>query len=387
MNGRPGYALDKTPAPGEVNLTNWQDPPWNAWGFSHITELVPTAVISRDTSVVATGLKPLDWIDVAELHRGIDATHTRALVVLADGRLVGEWYGEGMSASSRHTLMSVSKSLCGLLFGRLIGQGLIADDARIGTLVPRLKDSAFGEATIRQALDMQVSVDYDETYHDPQAHVAQQDRVAGWRPRKGGDPVDTYEFLTGLRAAGPHGRKLQYCSATTDALAWVVESVTGARYHEVLSAELWSRIAPESDAVITVDQGGFAFANGGIACAARDLARVGQLMLDRGAVDGRQVVPEAWVESTLAGGGLEAAGGSTFQAVHPGGSYVNQWWVTGDSQGAVYGAGIHGQYLWVDPSARVVVAKFAAQPEAVSLSALERNSEFLRWLVACSPTR
>jgi CubicO group peptidase (beta-lactamase class C family) len=292
-----------------------------------------------------------------------------------------------MTASSKHTLMSVSKSLCGLLIGRLIGQGLMAEDARIGEMVPRLKDSAFGEATIRQALDMQVSVVYDETYHDPAAQVAQQDRVAGWRPRNSDDPADTYEFLTGLQAAGRHGQRLQYCSATTDALAWAVESVTGSRYHEVLSSELWSRMAPEADAVITVDQGGFSFANGGIACTARDLAQVGQLMLDRGAVGGRQVVPESWVDSTLAGGNKAAAAGSAFQAVHPGGSYLNQWWVTGDVQGAVYGAGIHGQYLWVDPSARVVIAKFAAQPEAFSPAALVRNSEFLRWLVAGSPTR
>lgn len=133
---------------------------------------------------------------------------------------------------------------------------------------------------------------------------------------------------------------------------------------------------------MTVDPGGFAFANGGIACTTRDLARLGQLVLDRGAVGGRQVVPEAFVADLLGGGDADAASGSHFQMVHPRGSYRSQWWVTGDDHGTVYGAGIHGQFLWVDPTAEVVVAKFGAHPDAVSTEALRQNCELLRRLVA-----
>ena len=184
----------------------------------------------------------------------------------AAGSSSASWYGPGMGPSSRHTLMSVSKSVCGLLIGQLLAEGLLTEDSLIGDLVPRLKESAFRDATIRDALDMQVAVVYDETYHDPAAHVAQQDRVAGWRPRLQGDPADTYDFLTTLQPAGHHGERLQYCSATTDVLAWVVEAVTGERYHHVMSTRLWSRLPTQYDASITVDPGGFAFANGGLAC-------------------------------------------------------------------------------------------------------------------------
>ncbi len=368
------------PAPGEVTLHNWQDPPWNIWGLDHLTELVPTAIIGTAATRDASILRPLEGLPAEECGERVAATWARSLVVLKDGRLAGEWYGEGFRPSTRHTLMSVSKSLCGLLVARLIGQGLLRPGDPIGAIVPRLKDTAYGGATVQQALDMQVAVHYDETYHDPAAHVAQQDRVAGWRPPMSGDPADTYEFLTTLRPAGHHGVHLQYCSATTDALAWVVEQVTGTRYHEAMSAEIWSRLGTEHDAVVTVDTGGFAFANGGIACTTRDLARVGQLMLDGGAVAGEQVVPESFVAATFAGGSTDAAAGSIFQSVHPGGSYLNQWWATGDDVQAIYGAGIHGQYLWVDPVRRVVIAKFGASPEATSRELLEANSLFLRRL-------
>jgi len=377
----PGYGLDSAFAPGEVNLSNWQDPPWNTWGFGHISEIVPTAVVSR----VAAADDVADTVLVAStapaFREFAEATAARSVVVLKRGRLLGEWYGPGMAPTSRHTLMSVSKSVCGLLIGQLIGQGLLEETSQIGSIVPRLKESAFKDATIRDALDMKVAVEYDETYHDPSAHVAQQDRVAGWRPRLDGDPADTYEFLSTLRPAGLHGRRFQYCSATTDALAWVVEAVTRQRYHQVLSAQLWSRLPTQDDADITVDSGGFAFANGGVACTTRDLARLGQLLLDRGSVKGRQVVPESFVADILAGGDRGAAAGSHFQAVHSRGSYRSQWWVTGDEHGVVYGAGIHGQYLWVDPFEEVVVAKFGAHPQAVSEQALRDNSAFMRWLV------
>lgn len=380
MSRTPGQYMAEI-AREEVNIGNWQDPPWNTWGFAHITELVPTAVVSRVGPAAATVQTPLSCAADPAFVEFVETTAARAVVVLRRGSLVGEWYGAGMGPGARHTLMSVSKSLCGLVVGRLIGQGVLSETSVIGDLVPRLKDSAFRDATIRDALDMKVAVDYDETYHDPSAHVAQQDRVAGWRPRHPGDPVDTYEFLTLLRPAGPHGRRLQYCSATTDALAWAIEAVTGQRYHEVLSSELWSQLSPQDDAGITVDQGGFAFANGGVVCTARDLARLGQLMLDRGTVNGRQVVPEAFIADIMSGGDHQAAAGSHFQAVHPHGSYRSQWWVTGDDHRAVYGAGIHGQYLWVDPHAEVVVAKFGAHPEAVSAESLRQNSAFMRWIV------
>lgn len=382
MSVTPGCGVDGAFAPGEVNLSNWQDPPWNVWGFGHISEIVPTAIVSRVAEaddVASVALRCAAEPTFMELAQ---ATAARSVVVLRHGRVIGEWYGPGMGPTSRHTLMSVSKSMCGLLVGQLIGQGFLRETSVIGDLVPRLKESAFGNATIRDALDMRVAVEYDETYHDPAAHVAQQDRVAGWRPRLPGDPVDTYEFLTSLRPAGPHGQRLQYCSATTDALAWVIESVTGQRYHQVLSARLWSRLHTQDDAGITVDPGGFAFANGGIACTTRDMAQFGQLLLDRGAVEGQQVVPEAFVADLMAGGDTGAARGSHFQAVHPSGSYRSQWWVTGDDHGVVYGAGIHGQYLWVDPVAETVVAKFGAHPEAVSREALRHNSALMRWLVS-----
>ena len=179
--------------------------------------------------------------------------------------VVDERYLGTARPADRHLLMSVSKSLCALVVGQLVGRGLVDPAATVAAYVPELAGGPTATATVQQVLDMTASVEYSEDYHNVAAHVHQQDRVAGWRPRLAGDPADTYEFLTTLRQAGEHGQVFQYCSASTDVLAWVVENATGRRYADVLSSELWSRLGCTEDATITVDPGGFAFANGGVA--------------------------------------------------------------------------------------------------------------------------
>ena len=93
--------------------------------------------------------------------------------------------------------------------------------------------------------DMTAAVDFDESYADPDSHVQAQDRAAGWRPRRLDDPSDGYTFLRSLRGGSEHGRAFQYCSATTDVLAWVLERATGRRYPDLLSDHLWAQLGAE----------------------------------------------------------------------------------------------------------------------------------------------
>lgn len=368
-----------------VTLENWQEAPFSRWGFSHVSELITTAPIHR----AGSGEPPVrfpestvgDLDGWSELDDFLRETHTDAFVVLHRGSLVYERYFGAFDSQDRHILMSVSKSICALTVGVLVGRGLIDPQESVSRYVPLLKGSAYGDASVQQVLDMTAAVRYSEDYVDPASEVQQQDRVAGWRPRLEADPADTYEFLTLLKRAGEHGRSFQYCSAGTDVLAWIVENVTGTRYSDVVSQELWSRLGCEEDALITTDAGGFAFANGGIACTARDLARIGQLMLDNGEAGGKPVVPSSWISDTMRGGDPLVARGSAYQKTHPNGSYRNQWWIPGDPRGTVYAAGIHGQFVWVDPPTQTVITKFSSCPEPVSLASSRAHAEGFRRVV------
>jgi CubicO group peptidase (beta-lactamase class C family) len=349
--------------PADLTLDTWQDGPGNRWAFQHVDELVATTTISRGagpTLELSSGPTP----SVPGLDDFLGRTATDAFVVLRGRTIVVERYLNGMTPATRHLLQSVSKSLCGTVFGRYVGSGQVDVTAPVAQYLPELAGSGFGDATVRQVLDMMAAVSYDETYDSADSDVAQHERVGGWRTPLEGDPVDTYAFLPTLGRAGEHGRAFTYCSANTEVLAWILERVTGRGYAELLASDLWSQIGAEHDALVTVDQSGFPMASGGVCVTARDLARFGRVLLDGGTTTwGGVVVPARWLADIQRGGDRGAAADSMSEA-HPHGSYRNQFWVTGDDHGSFYGVGIYGQYVWMDPTADVVIVKLSSLPDA-----------------------
>ena len=352
-------------AAGEPTLDSWQEAPHNRWAFARLGELLPTAAVSRrDPATPAEPVVRLDALAtrLPDLEQRLEETCTDAFLVLRGSEVLAEYYRAGFAPDDRHLLMSVSKSLCGTVVGALVDEGRIDPAQPVTEYVPELAGSVYDGPSVLQVLDMQISIDYNEDYVDPASEVQTHDRSAGWRTRRDGDPADTYEFLTTLRGDGGTG-EFQYCSANTDVLAWIVERVTGLRYVEALSTYLWARLDADRDATITVDQTGFGFANGGVSCTARDLARVGRMMLDGGVAPGGRVVSQGWVESVLAGGSREAMPDEGFTSAFPEGSYTRQWWCTGNERGNVSGIGIHGQNLWLDPRTDSVIVKLSSWPD------------------------
>lgn len=349
--------------PGQPTIDTWQDPPHNRWAFAHLGEIVPSAVISRLPPSADVVRERLDVLTSAlpDLVQRLEQTFTDAFLVLRGGDVVAEYYRAGFAPHDRHLIMSVSKSLCGVVVGALVDDGMIDPARRIADYVPELAGSVYDGPTVQHALDMVIQVDYDEDYLDPASEVQTQDRSSGWRSRHAGDPADDYEFLTTLRGDGSVG-VFQYCSADTDVLAWVVERVTGRRYSDVLSERLWSKLGADHDATITVDSAGFGYANGGVSCTARDLARVGRMMLDGGAAPGGRVVSQGWVDAIMAGGDPDAMAGGMGEEF-PDASYTRQWWCFGNDRGNVSGLGIHGQNLWLDPLTDSVIVKLSTWPE------------------------
>ena len=352
-------------AAGEPPPDSWQEAPHNRGAFPRLGELLPTAAVSRrDPATPAEPVVRLDALAtrLPDLEQRLEETCTDAFLVLRGSEVLAEYYRAGFAPDDRHLLMSVSKSLCGTVVGALIDEGRIDPAQPVTEYVPELAGSVYDGPSVLQVLDMQISIDYNEDYVDPASEVQTHDRSAGWRTRRDGDPADTYEFLTTLRGDGGTG-EFQYCSANTDVLAWIVERVTGLRYVEALSTYLWAKLDADRDATITVDQTGFGFANGGVSCTARDLARVGRMMLDGGVAPGGRVVSQGWVESVLAGGSREAMPDEGFTSAFPEGSYTRQWWCTGNERGNVSGIGIHGQNLWLDPRTDSVIVKLSSWPD------------------------
>ena len=365
------------PAPeSQVTLANWQDPPFNRWAFRHMRELIPSQLIparpagpsplpASDRSLPDPLVLRLDGstATTAEVFAG---TYTDALVVLHDGQLVAERYDAGMTAATRHLLMSVSKSVVGCVAGVLAGRGLLDPGAPVTAYVPEAGRSGYADATIRNLLDMRTGVAFRETYTALDAEVRVMERSMGWRPARPGDPVGAYPYLTTLGHAGPHGREFTYRSADSDMLGWACERASDTRMADLISALIWQPIGAERDAEITCDPLGSAIHDGGISATARDLARFGQMLVDDGMTQGHPVVPEAWLAGTRAPEPdvREAFAVTDDEFVLPGGWYRNQFWVIPGSDGPVLVClGIHGQLIYADRAARTVVVKLSSWPD------------------------
>jgi CubicO group peptidase (beta-lactamase class C family) len=306
----------------------------------------------------------------------LNDTYTDSILVLRKGSVVYEKYFNGMAVDSKHLLQSVSKSMLGLLYARMIDAGVIDPEQRMGHYLPVLNSCVFGSATISQALDMRVALKFSEDYVSPHSEMTQLDRACGWKTNPRGEYPNLRLFLLSLKprvsnVTGTHvehGAEFQYCSATTDVLAWLISHVTGMPYSKLLERELWRQVGAWEDANIAVDSEGLAVGNGGISCTTRDMALFGQVVLNGGvAASGEQVIPTAWIEQTCGGD-----------------KYKNQWWI-GDNSKEIHARGIYGQYLWIDRETETVVAKFSSNPTARNTSKYETHMALFRAISEWKP--
>ena len=114
-----------------------------------------------------------------------------------------------------------------------------------------------------------------------------------------------------------------------------------------------------------MDSIGTPFAGGGFNATLRDMARLGQLVLDEGRWNGRQVIPANAIERIREGGDKTAFAKAGYGALK-GWSYRGMWWVSHDDHGAFAARGVHGQTIWIDPAAQMVIVRFASNPVAAN---------------------
>jgi CubicO group peptidase (beta-lactamase class C family) len=377
MDGVPPFAAQSL-----VTLANWQDPPFNRWGFQHVRELIPTARIARAAAPAPLPRAERDLQGVTfrdgdrELTVGdmLAETYTDGFLVLHRGEVVAEHYFNGMTPDVPHLLMSVSKSVTSAVAGVLAGRGELAVSAAVEQIVPELRGTSFEGATVQDLLDMRTGTRFDEDYDSPEADVRTYERVYLWRPDNGDPrPADALGIFASLENDGPHGGPFRYRSILTDVLAWVIERAAGARLHHLIERELWQPMGAEFDAEITLDSRGNPMADGGICATLRDLARFGQLYLQGGLAAGRPVVPGDWIDDTIRGapdGARAFASGDGSIGYPPGAHYRNCWWVREPDLPFYCASGINGQNVFVHVPSQTVVAKLSTWPTALRPAAL-----------------
>ena len=371
---------EQAPPRARISLADWRVHPNSRYSFQHVSEFVPVAMVGWPAGTEAPSpgpgglaqmtLSDPDGSPVAALDH-MRRSYTDHVVVMRDGGIVAEWLADTAAPDRPHLVFSISKSVTGLIAGIAAGEGLLDPDAPVTAYVPSMADSTYGTARVRDLLDMTVDLDFDEEYLDDGGAFDRYRRAMLWNPERQETTPETLEaFLATLGGHGSghggtgHGRRFYYASPNSDLLGLVVERAAGMRYHRYLAEKLWKPMGARGAAWVTVDHAGTARAAGGVCVTTRDLARIGQLVLDDGrGEDGTQVVPRAWVADMRANGNRRAWVDGNFADMFTRGRYRSCWYDVGDGRGSLAAVGIHGQWLWTDPVSRVVIAKTAARPD------------------------
>ena len=370
--------------PPEDKIIRVDDPdayafPRLRWTVCHFRQLMPTVNVSRglgdpvpleevlDPAIDAITFTPLGGDTTMTWAESLEANYSDGVIVMQDGVVVYKRYSGCLTDLGQHALMSVTKSVTGLLGETLVVEGKLDENAKVSSIIPELAKSGFGDATVRQVLDMTTALDYTEDYNDPNADIWTYSAAGNPLPKpadyKG--PRTYFQYLETVKKSGEHGEAFGYRTINSDAMGWIIARVTGKPLNELLSERIWSQMGADQSGYYTVDSIGTPYAGGGLNAGLTDLARIGELMLNDGAINGKQLVPEEVIASIRAGGSKEAFAKADYNLLK-GWSYRAMWWITNNAHGAFMARGVHGQSIYVDPEARMVIARFSSHPQATN---------------------
>ncbi|WP_374173818.1 serine hydrolase domain-containing protein [Flavobacterium tructae] len=367
------------------------------WSVAHMRQFMPTVNVSRGLGAVIPlmtdsnkNIDKITFIPLGETkmmtwEESLRKVYADGAIVMHHGKIVYEKYFGALTAEGQHAAMSVTKSFTGTLGIVLAKEGLIDTTKTVAYYIPELKESAFGDASVREVLDMTTALQFSEDYADPNAEI--------WKFSAAGNPLPKpkdyigpktyYEYLPTVKKKGIHGDSFGYKTVNSDVLGWIIARVSGKTVAEVLSEKIWKKIGAEQDGYFSVDAIGTPFAGGGFNFGLRDMARFGQLILNDGKSGKQQIIPKAAIDDIRKGGDKQAFAKAGYSLLK-GWSYRNMWWITHNRHGAFCARGVHGQVIYIDPKADVVIVRFASHPiagnaanDSYSLPAYEAVAEFL----------
>lgn len=270
----------------------------------------------------------------------LDEYGSAAFLVMKDGKLLFEKYMNGYTDRSRTNSFSMAKTVVTLLLGIAIEDGHVDGlDQTIVDFFPEFADDPIGKkATIGQLSLMNSGYEWSEHYYSvfsPTVELLYGDNVE--------------EFLLKGEFSAEPGSFWEYSSASTQLLGIALTRVLRKRgvaqnLSQYLSEKIWQPLQMNDDALWHTDGTGMELAFCCLNTNARNFAKLGQLMLNNGAWQGKQIVPSAFVERMIQPVGQAYYGLSTWLGTDPSLKY---YWFSGHL----------GQYIIVIPSQNIVVVR------------------------------
>lgn len=341
------------------------NPGLNFLTFQHMDQLFATRAVraSGKPWVLPKDEKKFDMSytydgKAYELDEFLEKTSTNALLVINNQRIVAEIYRNASNEKTRFISWSMAKSITSTLIGIALSEGKIMSiDDPVTKYLPEMEGSGYQGVTIKHLLMMRSGVDWIEIYRfkEPtQLTEVHDNSLVGYKYR-----WCDYAAKQSKPKNAP-GTVFNYSTLDASVLGCILERAVGMKGADYMTEKLWKPAGMERDGYWIMDgppEVGREFFGAGFNATLRDYGRFGLMILNGGVADGKQVVPGDWVKQATDGGHEPVAPGAPT-------GYQYQWWTIPNSK-AFMAAGLHHQFIYVDPETRTVIVKLSATPNPV----------------------
>lgn len=269
----------------------------------------------------------------------LELNKTVAFLIIQNDTIKYEKYFNDYDKTSITTSFSVAKSITSILIGCAINDGYIKSaEEPITNYIPELKNKNLDNVTIKHLLQMTSGIKFNESYFNPFSDAAI--FYYGRNLRKA---------ISKIKMESEPGKKFEYKSGNSQLLGLILErSLKNKTVTEYFQKKLWKPLGMEYEGSWSIDK-----KNNGlektfccINARAKDFAKIGRLYLNKGNWNGKQIVPEGWVnESTK----IDTTNGSKWY-------YQHQWWIT-NKKGNYMAQGFLGQFIYVCPSKNLIIVR------------------------------
>ncbi len=279
----------------------------------------------------------------------MDKLETRAFLVFRGDSLVYEEYWDTHTAETVSNSFSVAKTVVSLLVSIAVEEGKIKSlDESVSNYIPEFKSGGREVITIRHLLAMSSGLDWEESGKNPLSDNAESYYGS-----------DLYGLVTRQKLVNDPGEEFIYQSGNSQLLGFIVEKATGKDLTQYAEEKIWKKIGAEHDAYWSLDkEGGAEKAFCCIYAVARDYARIGQLILNKGKYNGEQIFPLWYYHEMISPSALDTEDGIKNSR------YGLHIWTYMEKDGQVnYCRGIKGQYVITVPDEDLVIIRLGNKRE------------------------
>ncbi len=346
------------------NRDTWGTNPYVVGSYSHFENIFPTNLAAKAATpwnFKRAAAEPAIRFEFHGKTQSLDdyLAHfpVTGLLLLQGDTILLERYRYGRNEAHRFASQSIAKSVMALLAGVAIDEGHIHSvDDKASAYLPALKDTLYGETPLRVLLQMSSGIMFDEKV-DGQPTGTTQLFKGQFSP--GANP--TAVLAAANRRAAPTGTRFRYSSGDNETAGLVLRAATGKSLSAYLSEKIWQPIGAEADATWATDTSGQEFPFYGFNAVLRDYARLGRLLANDGAWEGRQIISRQFL--------LDATTNrATDRHLRPGGpspyyGYGYQIWIFPGERRMFVLRGANSQYVFVDPLSKLVLVQTAVRSE------------------------